>query len=333
MALIVINRPVVQCSEHDPAPRSPWRRRALFAGALAIAVAATAGATGALAGGGGQNTTSVAFVNLTVAKKVLNNASIAANKTVSATVIGGSTTVPTDATTVQLTVTASGTANGILNFYPAGNVGGGSGQFITWTAGHSGSGIIQENPGQVGQLTFYNVSNAAAHVTATITGYSTQVTAGDINGSGGSAGQALINNGDGTAGWGSAAPGSYTHISLPTTHFTGLNFVQVAAVTVPAGDYNVTYTGVVTNSGASPDTIYCYINGVAPVDVGQIVEKTVVPANSSNEIVAQAVTKAATAGSITVTCADDNGTSSVGVLEFPILTAVAVNANGVYSNN
>lgn len=332
MSLITINRPVQQCA-HAPQPaRHPWRRRGLVAAALGTAVAVSVAVTAAVAGPG-QNTTSVSFVSLTVAHKVMNNVSIAANKTASAVVIGGSTTVPTDATTVELDVTVTGTAAGVLNFYPDGNVSGGSGQAISWTAKGTSTGTIQENPGQSGELTFANASSAAAKVTATITGYSTQVTAGDVNGSGRVAGQALINNGNGTASWGSALPKSYTRIFPTAVSFTGLHFVQVGQVPVPAGDFNVTYTGPVSNSGAALDTIYCYINGTAAADVGQIVEKTVVGPHLGNEITVQAVTKAAVPGNITVTCADDTGTSTIGSLAFPILTAVQVNANGVYSNN
>ena len=213
--------------------------------ALAVVAAVSVAATDAVAGPGGQNTTSVSFVSLSPAKKLLTNTSIQANKTDSPVVIGASTTVPADATTVQLSISVTGTASGVLNFYPADDSSGGSGQFVEWAAHSTGTGIIQENPGQSGELTFYNVSSAAAKVTATITGYSTQVTAGDVNGSGGVAGQALINNGDGTASWGSALPSSPTRRSRrPTsTSFTGLHFVQVAEVSVPVGDFDVTYTG------------------------------------------------------------------------------------------
>lgn len=342
MALITINRPVSYCNgehDHPVATRSWWRRGGMLAVVLAVVAGTGIGTTVAFAGGG-QNTTSVSFVSLNPAKKVLNGVTIAANKTASVVVIGSTTTVPSDATTVELSISATGTASGVLNIYPTGNLSGGSGQFVEWAAHGTGTATIQENPGQSGELTFYNVSSAAAKVTATIVGYSTQVTAGDVNGSGGTAGQALVNNGDGTASWGDPAPSSYTVITPFSTSLPGLaahNFPQVAALNVPAGDFDVTYTATVSNTAATADTIYCYINGTAAADVGQIVEKTVVGPHASNEITLQAITRAASAGQLTVTCNDDTGTASVGGTgtpsEFPVMTAVQVNAHGVYSNN
>ena len=146
------------------------------------------------------STTSVSFVALNPAHKVLSAATIAANKTSSPVVAGGATTVPTNATAVQLTVIAKGAAGGVLNFYPAQNVSGGSGQSLPYPSGSgSVSTTIQENIGQGDALTFANASSGSVVVTATITGYSTQVTAGTINGTGGTTGQVLTNTGTGTS--------------------------------------------------------------------------------------------------------------------------------------
>jgi hypothetical protein len=132
------------------------------------------------------------------------SATFAANKTDSVVVIGSSTTVPSDATTVQLNVAAKGTKGGVIAVYPAGNPAGGSGQSLAYAAGSVlASTTVEENAGQAGELTFANSGVASATVTASVTGYSTQVTAGDINGVGGTAGQALTNTGSGAA-WGPA---------------------------------------------------------------------------------------------------------------------------------
>jgi len=190
------------------------------------------------------STTNVTFINLTIPHKVLSAATIAANKTSSPVVAGGTTTVPTNATTVQLTVSAKGAAGGVLNFYPTGNVSGGSGQSLSYPSGSvTASTTIQENIGQSDELTFANSSTGSAIVTATITGYSTQVTAGTINGTGGSPGQVLTNNGA-TASWGPPGGAAYSATgsgSLPS------GYTLIASVSVPAGSYQVSYNAQIFN--------------------------------------------------------------------------------------
>jgi len=180
---------------------SSWRSRRRRGGGAATALCAVGGLTLAgVAAASPTSTTSVSFVALNPAHKVLSAATIAANKTSSPVVAGGATTVPTNATAVQLTVIAKGAAGGVLNFYPGQNVSGGSGQSLPYPSGSgSVSTTIQENIGQADELTFANASSGSVVVTATITGYSTQVTAGTINGTGGTTGQVLTNTGTGAS--------------------------------------------------------------------------------------------------------------------------------------
>ena len=199
----------------------------------------TVGMLAGVAGASGS-TTAVTFVPLSPAKVILNNVTIAAHKSNSPVVIGGTTTVPANATTVELLVTAKGPSIGTLNFYPMLNPGGGSGQSLSYPGSNVvASTTIQENVGQAGELTFYNNGIGSAVVAAKIIGYSTQVTAGDINGVGGTAGQVLTNDGAGGASWQpdgqaySSNSGSYV-IFLSTTSYS-----TIGTLTVPAGTYAV----------------------------------------------------------------------------------------------
>jgi hypothetical protein len=198
MAVITIQRTIIvqdHPNEHVPRPR----RRAVAWVAAASAVMAGAGlaATSALASPQPQAVTNVTMIPLTTAHKVAN-VTIAANKTYSTQVSGANTTVPANATTVQLTVTAHGAAGGTLDFYPAGNPSGGSGQMVFYPAGNVlSSAIVEEKIGEASKLTIVNNSSGSAVVTATLNGYSTQVTYADVNGVGGSPGDVLTNTGAG----------------------------------------------------------------------------------------------------------------------------------------
>jgi hypothetical protein len=199
MALITINRPVVVLSGLESVPRRnrrSWRRGGAATLALVVGLALGAMGTGALASPSGGSTTNVSFVSLTPAFKLLANRSFAANAQYSPVVIGGSTKVPTNATTVQIVVTASSKSGGDMGFWPTGNVNGRSGQILSWGPGHTATMTIQENVGVANELTFAN-GNGATTASATITGYSTQVTAADVSPVDGTAGQVLTNTGAG----------------------------------------------------------------------------------------------------------------------------------------
>ncbi|MGN6723932.1 MAG: hypothetical protein ACTHJM_15085 [Marmoricola sp.] len=235
----------------DRARRS-WRRPLALASIAVLIVGTLAGVAGAIG-----TTTDVAFLSLSPAHAVLTNTTIAAHKTSSPVVIGGTTTVPSNATTVELTVTAKGPSVGTLEFYPAQNPSGGSGQALPYPGSNVvASATIEENVGQSGELTILNNGIGSAVVTAKIIGYSTQVTAGDINSVGGSNGQVLTSDGTGDASWttqGQAFSSTSGFASVPH-----VSLATVDSVVVPPGTYNVidTYSGY---SSVASDFLQCWI--------------------------------------------------------------------------
>jgi hypothetical protein len=169
---------------------------AAIGGAAAIALAATL--SGAFAT---SSTTGVAFTPLTPVKAVTGGTSVGANGTYLFVGSGTTSTVPTNATAVQLAVTVKGTKAGTLSFYPNGDQANASPQTLSWAAGGSNAGTVAVNIGVRNKVVVANASLAAATVGIKITGYSTQVTAAGVNGSGGTANQVLTNNGNGTTSW------------------------------------------------------------------------------------------------------------------------------------
>jgi hypothetical protein len=96
---------------------------------------------------------------------------LAPNAVTTAVVIGGTTTVPTDATDVQLTVAATATkAAGTLRAGP--DTDATTANVLSWTTGQVVSASVQLGVGGGNKDTFTNVSAGAVTLTVTITGYS-----------------------------------------------------------------------------------------------------------------------------------------------------------------
>lgn len=302
-----------------------WRRPLVVVAVTALAAGMITGVAGATGSPG--STTNVSFVALTPAKKILSAITIATKKSTSPVVIGGTTTVPSNATTVQIVVTAKGTAAGTLNFYPSANAAGASGQSLAYpkSTTTTASVTIQENVGQGGAVTFYNAGTGTATVTATITGYSTQVTAGDINGNGGSNGQVLTNDGSGGATWATqgqsfASGTGYAPLPIGLTSQT-----TVLTLTVPVGSYQVTAT--YSAYATSPDLAYCTI--IAPSGFSSAygtadLAVALSNGNYTGQGSAQMLLATSTGGVIKLAC---NSNLHTGVNVFtPRLTAVQVNS-------
>ena len=232
------------------------RRRAVRRPMALVATAVLA--VGMLAGvaGASGTTTNVSFVALSPAKLLLSNVSIVSKKTNSPVVIGGATTVPSDATTVELQVSAKSATAGTLDFYPALNPTGGSGQTLAYPSGNVlATATIQENVGQSGEVTIYNAGSATAVVTVKILGYSTQVTAGDINGVGGTAGQVLTNDGNGGTSWQTVGPSVSSKNGSRHIGYYAPSIVD--AVNLHAGAYHV--VGTYNLSSTTVDIADCFL--------------------------------------------------------------------------
>lgn len=209
--------------------------------ALATAILIAAGVTGATAD---SKTTNVAITPLTPVKTVTTGVSVAAGKTYAFVGSGGSTTVPTNALVIRVAITVKGVAGGTLSFAPLGDPAGASPTKVTWPAGGTGSGTVNVNLGTSNKVVVSNGSTGSATVGVKITGYSTQVAAAGIDGSGGTSGQVLTNNGDGTVAWKSPAapPAVPVVLRAHVQSFGGVELGQgVTASRQATGQYLVTF--------------------------------------------------------------------------------------------
>jgi hypothetical protein len=254
MALIsvTINRPV-----RSPGTSRRRRRGALGVLAIGLVWAGVGGIAGASPGGGALDDTSIVPITPHV---VASNVSIAAHKSVLYTAIGGTTTVPTNATRVELAVTALGISQpGNLGISPAGSATTGVTLFYQSGAVENPTTNVVVAIGLKNQISVFNFGAGAVRVTVKIIGYSTAVNASDIDPSGGNPGDVLANTGTGAA-WhnighvyrdGGAVLGRPTNQSTPIAH-----------VNVPAGDYYISFQGMLFGSGSAgnPDDFFCGID-------------------------------------------------------------------------
>jgi hypothetical protein len=292
-----------------------WRRR-VGAGALLAAVAGVSvGFTMVASASGGGNTTNVNFVPLSPAFKLETAKVIATNGTVSAVVIGGSTKIPTNATTVDLSLTGSGASAGSLDLYPAGNPSAGPGAVLSWNAGEADSVTAQVNVGLSDEVTF-QLNGPSAKLTATITGYSTQVTDGDVSGLDGSAGQVLTNNGNGGATWQpSSDGGGIAAGATQSVAYDLLSSTEKTIVTLPVspGSYLVTLTGSAKNFSTPQSTqVACQI--LATTNSSLAFEQVDVAPSSQESLAMQQLmdTSPYGNGTITVQCSASSGNPAVG---------------------
>jgi hypothetical protein len=211
------------------------------------------------------------------------------------------------------------------------------------------SAVSKQSPGLASKVSFKNNGTATATVTVTITGYSTQTTASNVSGSGGTAGQVLTDTGNGAA-WQNLPPADAAHFSgaggaagqvltntgsgatwSPATRAYGTanNFTSnalsnsayhtVASVTVPAGAYHVTFNATLSGSSASQDYTGCYLN--TPTTTASEVFGSVSSANSQNVISMQSLVNLSSGGTVGVQCIDSLGAATV---YYPTLVAVSV---------
>jgi hypothetical protein len=229
-------------------------RRAKTVGVIAVLVGGSLiGVAGAAPGGSAD----VTFIPLFPPKKILS-ASIASHTIKSPVVIGGSTTVPSDATSVALTITIKSANGGLLSVYPAGNSGSTSEDIIPFDGGNAVNTVHStQNVGTKNEITLANNGTATATVTVTITGYSTQLTAAGISGTGGSQGDVLTNNGAGGTSWQKAGQ-LYVARSDFVVLATNSHVSTFMSVNVPAGLYFVSAFGEASsNSQTGTAAVTC----------------------------------------------------------------------------
>jgi hypothetical protein len=280
--------------------RRQWLRRG---GAVGVAAAAGLLVVGVAGATPTTSTTDVTFVPVTPTHVLFSGKSIAANKSFSAVVIGGATTAPTNATTVQVKVSAKGAAGGVLNFYPAGNVGGGSGQFLSYPSGNGTvSETIEENVGLKDELTFANTGSGSATVTATLLGYSTQVTAGDMSPTGGTAGQVLTNTGVGAV-W-QTHTHAYSNSLINVTSVT-TTASTILSLAVPAGSYEVS-AHFTPQGGGNYGSCYLMSPGNNPIAFGTV---SLSPSNPFESASMDGLVTT-TGGNLSLSCYTQSGTAT-----------------------
>ena len=293
--------------------RSRRRSRVIILGGMLLAASVAFLAVDGVAGAQPGGTSPVSFVAISPAYKLLSSTSIAANKTDSVVVVGGSTTVPTNATAVQLSVTAGGTASGFLTLYPAGNLTGGSGQSLSWAAKGTDTETVQESIGTKDELTFANNSAAAAKVTATITGYSTQVTDTDVSGLDGSTGQVLTDNGS-TAVW--QTPSVINAAIATGAQGKALQMGQsltVVQTNLPIGDYwavTVDATFLSSASATGSAGVGCELEGANGADIA-IGDTTLNGPGSGQTLTVQGIVHSEFGNAIELVCSTPSPNVSV----------------------
>lgn len=297
----------------EQTPRQRRRRNvgvAAVAGVSAIAAAALIG-TSAHASG---------ISPVTPTHTLQNNTAVAANKSVSPVVSGSATTVPTDATRVQVAVSLTGElSSGTLKAYPNGNPAGVGGS-LAFTANTPVSTTMLVAPGMANKVIFLNQSSGSVKLTVKITGYTTDVYATDINGAGGSAGQVLTNTGAGAT-WQTPAA-SHAYGLANNFAIVGVSTTQtvVAQLAVPAGGYDVTFNATFSASTAAPDYAVCTLYSPANATVA-VVYTGADSAFVQTTITAQGLVNSPTGGTISVRCSDSY---SAGSMYYPTLIATAV---------
>jgi len=288
--------------------------------AIGIAVGGLVAGAVAIASPSSPNTTDVSFVELTPAKALATNVYIGAHATNSYLVIGGTATVPSDATTVQLTVVASGNTAGSLDIFPTGNPA--RVVHLPYTQDPVDS-VVPMNVGMGDKVSFTNDAAKAGKLTVKIIGYSTQVTADGINGSGGSNGQVLTNNGQGAAEWREPRAPDLPAIYAFDNGFGAITLDAsnklIGSVSVPAGSYVVNASLTAANSVANSDYVTCQVG--AP-DGTQLARARSTPGLGWDSMSITRVVTTATGGPIRLACTTTaSGTNTV--VAYASISAIA----------
>ena len=299
------------------------RRAALVGGGLSLALGAGL-SVGMLAGANTPSTTDVNFVSLATPYKLFTNKAIKTTTPATVLGLGGATKVPSNATTIEIALTVSGStaAGGTVTVAPAGNPSGGSGS-VTWDGGESGQGNVATQIGTADDITFTD-TGGPAQATATIIGYSTQVTDGDVSGLDGNTGQVLTDTGSGAAWQTPSGVPSFAQIGSIDQHLSDTGVTSVLSMALPAGNYWLNFTVDVQNLTNQLDDINCSMT--SPTDGAIANQETDVNGAVSADMSMQGF--AAGGETISVTCSHAAGTGTVelGLNNPPTLDALQVSS-------
>lgn len=257
---------------------------------------------------------------------IVNNVTLASNGQVSPVVIAGSTTVPSDATRVQMAVTISGaTASGKVSVAAAGSP---VSEKVAYISGMTTNANVYQPVGLNNKDTFTNLGTKGIKLTVQIIGYSTEVRTTDISPANGTAGQVLTNTGTGAA-W---QPVSHAYGTAYLYDYTVLtkSAQTVESVTVPAGSYQVSFITTIAELTASsqPDFVECDLfspGGGANFGLGSGNTDT---SNTYSTISVQGLVATAAGGPISAECYDENGSTEA---VDPSLIATTVGAVSGYA--
>lgn len=258
-------------------------------------------------------------------KTIANNVTVPGGGSLPLVVSGGSTTVPTDATRVVFSATVTGaTASGSVTANATGS--GGSGDYVHYTSGSTATGTLTEPVGLSNQVSFRNTGANSINLKINITGYSTEVRAGDISPTGGSAGQVLTNTGTGAA-W-QPAGHSYGVTNPFSVQALNTGLTTVASVAVPAGSYVVTFSTTIAGStSANPDNVGCYLFSPAGNELNAAYGNTYATDDQS-VITMQGLVSASSGGTVSAQCVDSDASASA---FYPTLIASSTGVTNGYS--
>lgn len=227
-------------------------------------------------------------VPLTPAKVLYTNTYLGANKTVIPVVSGASTTVPTNASRVQFSVTVSKQQQpGSVYAHPTGNPAGASGEQVAWAGpNQTVTGTLTVLVGSANKVTFVNQSAGVIYLSVKITGYHVD---------------------EGAA---------YAFQNVVSYPLSSNNFAPVAALSVPPGTYHVTFGGTITNFGTQASAVgVCSIQEVptASLHGGPQTNMSTVRAAAVNTSIPVFLTSIVqTNGYIAVSCYATSGGFTIG---------------------
>jgi hypothetical protein len=245
------------------------------------------------------------------------NASIAANAINAPVVLGSSTTVPTNALSVRISVSVSlGKANGALIVFPNGTTSSGIAPALTWEAGQAASTSIVVGVGTANKIAFKNASTGTVKVLAKVTGWTGagQPEPGDV----------LSGADDGSAEW--TEPG----IELLTDqrsntrlHPQPFGFAVGELYGVARGYWSLEFTSDIFNDGAGIDQVTCELRSSGQAEFGYR-QSVLVAAGTTQTLEMRDLAVVGPVTNLTVVCWDTTDSATAGKFGPAVMMATRV---------